>query len=73
MGEEEAVGRVERGVRRSEEMVMRRAKEVGVVRKVVKAEWSSVEAGERRALVVFTAWRKEGGWGRDWGRDRERE
>ena len=41
MGVEE---RVEMGVSRSEEMVMRRAKEVGVVRKVVKAEWSSVEA-----------------------------
>ena len=36
--------RVDRGVSRSEEMVIRRAKEVGVVRKVVKAEWSSAEA-----------------------------
>ena len=36
--------RVVRGVRSSEEMVMRRAKVVGVVRKVVKAVWSSVDA-----------------------------
>ena len=43
--DEEEEERVSRGVRRSEVIVIRRAKEVGLERKVEKAEWRSSEAG----------------------------